>query len=106
MIPVEVFRAGQAAVDRLPHEIGQPALRVQSVAGVVQTLRDDELQPEAFVQLTDQNQADVGGDARPLEGDSQKSVELKWPVVFFVRRVSSTVAAFMASKRIKIGRDE
>ena len=38
-------------------------------------LRDDRLQSEAFVQLTHQNQAGVGGDARPLKRDLQKSVE-------------------------------
>ena len=48
---VEVFVARQAAVDRLPQEIRQRELRVQSVAGVAQVLGDDRLQPEAFIQL-------------------------------------------------------
>jgi hypothetical protein len=35
---IQVFVAGQAAVDRLPQEIRQRELRVQSVAGVAQVL--------------------------------------------------------------------
>jgi hypothetical protein len=33
------------------------------------------LQPEAFVQLADQNQAGIGGDPRSLKRDLQKAVE-------------------------------
>ncbi len=46
---VEVFVARQAAVDRLPQEIRQPDLRIQSVAGVAQVLGDNRLQPEPFI---------------------------------------------------------
>ena len=53
---IEVFVAGQAAVDRLPQKIGQPELGVQSAAGVAQVPGDDRLKPEAFVKLADQNQ--------------------------------------------------
>jgi hypothetical protein len=35
----------------------------------------DRLQPEAFVQLADQNEARVRGDARTLKRDFQKAVE-------------------------------
>jgi hypothetical protein len=66
---VEVLIPGQAAVNRLPQQIGQPELRVQPLPGVVQVLRDEMLQPQAFIQLTDQNEARVGRDARPLERD-------------------------------------
>ena len=94
---VEVFVAGQAAVDRLPQEIGQRELRVQSVAGVAQVLGDDRLQPEAFVQLADQNQAGVRGDARSLKRDLQKPVEgeLKRLGFFLTHRVSPFLAGFL-----------
>jgi hypothetical protein len=49
----------------LPQEIQQRELGVQSVAGVPQVLGDDRLQPEAFIQLADQNQAGVRGDPIP-----------------------------------------
>ncbi len=61
---------------------------------------DDLLQPQAFIQLTDQNQARVGGDARPLERDLQEAVEreLKRRVFFFTHWVSPSVVAFLASQ--------
>ena len=72
---VEVFVARQAAVHRLSQEIGQPELRVQSVARVAQMRGDDPRKAKAFIQLTHQNQAGIGGEARPLKRDLQKSVE-------------------------------
>jgi hypothetical protein len=95
---VEVFAAGQAAVDRLPQEIRQRELGVLSVAGVTQVRGDDRLQPEAFIQLTDQNQAGVRGDARSLKRDLQKAVEgeLKRLGFFVTHRVSPFVEAFLA----------
>src|SRR4051794_9864197 len=72
---VEVFVTRQAAVDRLPQEIRQSELRVQSVAGVAQVPGDDRLKPEAFVQFADQNQTGIGGDARSLKRNLQKPVE-------------------------------
>ncbi len=53
-------------------------------------LGDDSLQPEAFVQLTDQNEAGVRGDARSLKGDLQKAVEgeLERLGFFLTQRVS------------------
>ncbi len=72
---VEVFVARQAAVHRLPQEVGQPELRVQSMARVAQVRGDDRRQTEALIQLTHQDQAGVGGDARPLKRDLQKAVE-------------------------------
>ena len=58
------------------------------------------LQPEALVQLTDQNQSGVGCDVRSLEGDLQQAVEgeLKWRVFFFTHRVSPFVVGFLASE--------
>jgi hypothetical protein len=43
----------------LPQEIRQRELGVLSVAGVAQLRGDDRLQPEALIQLTNQNQAGV-----------------------------------------------
>jgi hypothetical protein len=45
----------------LPQQSRQLELRVQSVAGVAQVRGKDRLQPEAFIQFADQNQAGVGG---------------------------------------------
>ena len=56
---VEVFVARQAAVHRLPQEIGQPELRVQSVTRVAQVRGDDPRKAKAFIQLTNQDQAGV-----------------------------------------------
>jgi hypothetical protein len=44
-------------------EAGQRELRVQSVAGVAQVFGDDRPQPEAFVQLADQHQPGIRGQA-------------------------------------------
>jgi hypothetical protein len=80
---VEVFIAGQAAVHRLPQQIHQPELGVQSLSAVAEVLRDGRLQPQSLIQLTDQNEAGVGRDSRPLEADLQEPVEreLKWLVL-------------------------
>ncbi len=46
-------------------------------------LRDECLQPQAFIQLAHQNETGVGRDPRSLERDLQKAVEreLTWLVV-------------------------
>jgi hypothetical protein len=36
---------------------------------------DEALQSQALIQLAHQNEAGVGGDARPLERDLQKAIE-------------------------------
>ena len=61
-----------------------------SVARVAQVLSDNGLQAEAFIQLADQNQASVGGDAGSLKRDLQKPVEceLKGLGFFLTHRVS------------------
>jgi hypothetical protein len=82
----------------LPQEIRQRELRVQSVAGVAQVLGDDRLQPEAFVQLTDQNEAGVRGGARSLKRDLQKPVECELKGLGFIltHSVSPVLAGFLA----------
>jgi hypothetical protein len=60
---------------------------------------DDPVQPEAFVQLADQNQAGIGGHARSLKRHLQKAVEgeLKRLGFFLTHRVSPFVVGFLAS---------
>ena len=92
------------AVHRLPQEIGQRELRVESVAGVAQMLTDDRLQPEAFIQLADQNEAGVRGDARTLKRDLQEPIEseLERLGFFLTHRVFPSVAGFLASEPRRI----
>jgi hypothetical protein len=74
------------------------------MAGVAQVLGEERLQPEAFVQLADQHQAGVRGDARSLKRDLQKAVEgeLKGLGFFLTHGVSPFVAGFLASEPRKI----
>lgn len=92
--------ARQAAVDRLPQEVGQPELCIQSVAGVAQVRRDDRRQPETLIQLTDQDQAGIAGRARSLKRDLQKAVEgeLKGLGLLFTHWVSPFLATFLLSE--------
>jgi hypothetical protein len=92
----------------LPQEIRQRELGVQSVAGVAQVLGEDRLQPEAFVQLADQNQAGIRGDARSLKRNLQKPVEgeLKRLGFFITHRVSPILAGFVVRNPQKSRRDD
>ena len=94
---VEVFVTREPAVDRLPQEIRQAELGVQTLSGVVQMLRDECPQPQAFIQLAHQNETGIGGDARPLERDLQKTIEceLKGLGLSFTHWVSPSVAGFL-----------
>ena len=69
------FVAREPAVDRLAQEIGQGELRVQALSRVAQVFRDERLQPQAFIQLAYQDETGIGGDARPLERDLQKTIK-------------------------------
>jgi len=75
---------------RLPQEIGQRELRIQSMAGVAQVLGEDRLSPRR----SSQHQAGVRGDARSLKRDLQKAVEgeLKGLGFFLTHGVSPFVA--------------
>jgi hypothetical protein len=44
-------------------------------------LRDDLLQSQVLIQLTDQNEAGVGRDVRSLDCDLEKPVELRSPTM-------------------------
>jgi hypothetical protein len=74
------------------------------MAGVAQVLGHDRLQPEAFIQLADQNQAGVGGDARSLKRDLQEAVEgeLERLGFFLTHRVSPFLAEFLLSEAAEI----
>jgi hypothetical protein len=63
-------------------------------------LGDDRLQPEAFIQFANQNQARVRGDARTLKRNLQKPVEgeLKRLGFFLTHRVSLFLAGFLLSE--------
>ena len=78
------------------------------MAGVAQVLGEDRLQPEAFVQLADQNQAGIRGDARSLKRNLQKPVEgeLKRLGFFLTHRVSPILAGFIAWNPRKPRRDD
>ena len=65
---VDILVARQPAVYRLPHEVGQRQLRVLC-AVVGQVTLDEFAEPQAFIQLTHQEQAAVGSHPRPLEVD-------------------------------------
>jgi len=64
---VEVLVARQAAVDRLPQQIGQRELLVQASSRVAQLFLDELLQTQSLIQLTNQNQATVGSYSRSME---------------------------------------
>jgi hypothetical protein len=67
-------------------------------------LGDETTEAQPFVQLTNQNQATVGGDARSLEVDLEKTVEreLKRLVLFVTHWVSSSIGVFTAFKSLWI----
>jgi MmgE/PrpD C-terminal domain len=68
------------------------------MAGVAQMLGNDRLQPEPFIQLADQNETGIGGDARSLKRNLQKPVEdeLKRLGFFLTHRVSPILAGQLA----------
>ena len=66
-----------------------------------------EFETHTFIQLTYQNQAGVGGDARPLKRDLQKAVEreLKGRGFFLTHRVPPILAGFLVRNPRKSRRD-
>ena len=71
----EMLRQVRGPGTLVPEEIRQTELGVQPMSGIAQVLRDECLQPQAFIQLAHQNEAGVRGDARSLERDFQKAIE-------------------------------
>jgi hypothetical protein len=72
---VRILVAGQAAVDRLAEEIRQRKLPVVSGARIREVSLDQGIKPEAFVQLTREQQPGIGGDGGSPELDAQLGVE-------------------------------
>ena len=72
---VEVFVARQAAVHRLPQQVGKRKLRVLATTGIGQMLLDQFSKSQPLVELAHQDQATVGSDARTLEIDLERGVE-------------------------------
>ena len=91
---VEVFVACQAAVDRLPQQIGQRKLFIQAVSRVAQVFVDELLRTQSFIQLAHQNQATIGSHSRSLEIDLQGSIEreLKGLILFLTHGVCTSEA--------------
>ena len=77
---VDILIARDAAVDGLAEQIGERKLGVLPAPRITQVLGDQFAEAQPFIQLAHQNEAPVGGDARSLEIDLQRSVkrELKW----------------------------
>ena len=73
---VEVFVAREPTGNRLSQEIRQAELGVEALSEVAQLLGDACRQPQAFIQLAHQNETGAGGDARPLERDLQKAIDM------------------------------
>jgi hypothetical protein len=72
---VDVFVAGQPAVDRLPHEAEQPVADVLPVPAFGESRYAHRGQIEGVVQLTVGEQAAVRGDRCPMELELEPAVE-------------------------------
>ncbi len=77
------FVACQAAVDRLPQQIGQRELFVQALPRVAEMLLDQLPDPEPFVQFANENQPTIGSHPRSQKTDPQKSVVGQLKCLFF-----------------------
>ena len=64
---VHVFVARQAALHRLPQQVGLWELCVLTLSGISQVLIDQIAKAQPLVQLAHENQATVGGDSRSLK---------------------------------------
>ncbi len=96
---VEILVARQAAVDRLPQQIGQRELLVLALSRVAQLLLDEFLQTQSLIQLSNQNQAAIGSHSRSLEVDLQGSIEgeLKGLILFLTYGVCTSEASSLRS---------
>src|ERR1035437_1274092 len=85
---VEVFVASQAAIDRLPQQVGEAKLRVLPTA-VRQILFDQFAESEPLVEFAHQDQTTVRSDAGALELDLERGVEgeLKRPFLYLTHWV-------------------
>jgi hypothetical protein len=94
-----MFVPRQAAVQRLPQPIGERQLLVLAAPTDSQVFLDEFVQPQAFVQLSHQQQAAVGSDSRALEINFQRGAkrELKGPILCFTlwAEASANVVFFL-----------
>ena len=96
---IEILVARQAAVHRLPQQVGKGQLSVLTLTRIRQVLFDQIAETQPLVQLPHQNQAAIGSDPRSLEIDLQGGVErqLKGLILFFTHWVSSSGASSLHS---------
>ncbi len=72
---IHILVPRQAAVHRLPQQIGEGKLRILATAPVRQMLLDQPSEPESLVEFAHQDQAAVRSDAGTLEIDLERYVE-------------------------------
>src|SRR5208283_1317911 len=72
---VQVLVSCQATVDGLSQQIGERQLRVLSPSTVHDVFGNERTQSQPLIQLADQQQTTVGGDARTLEIHFQTGVK-------------------------------
>src|SRR5262249_225035 len=73
---VDIFIAGQTAVNRLPQQGRQSMLRVLPRAGVVQAARRRAGQPEGIVEFTIGQESAITGDRRAVKLQFDLAVEV------------------------------
>jgi len=72
---VRVLVPGQAAVDRLPNQVGQRELEVAPGARIAEVSFDQRTQAETLVQLAREQQPRVGRDGGAAELDAKVRIE-------------------------------
>ena len=72
---VRVLVPGQAAVDRLPNQVGQRELEVAPGARIAEVSFDQRTQAETLVQLAREQQPCVGRDGGAAELDAKLRIE-------------------------------
>src|SRR5271156_7192766 len=89
---VDIRIPGQAAIDRLPQQVGQRQLDILAPARIAQVSFYEHAQAQTLIQLAHQNQTTVGGHPGALEVDLQRAIEgeLKGPVLCFTHRLSTS----------------
>src|SRR6266849_2693843 len=101
---VHILIPRQAAVHRLPQQVGEGQARILRPR-VRQVLLDEFAETQPLVQLPDQNQTSVGSDSRPLKIDPQGSVEreLKGLILALTHWVSTSGGFPVLSSRMNTG---
>jgi hypothetical protein len=89
---VDIRIPGQAAIDRLPQQVGQRQLDILASARIAQVSFYEHAQAETLIQLAHQNQTAVGGHPSASEIDLQRAIEreLKGPILCLTHRLSTS----------------